>query len=180
MCLMFDIPKEDLMDRNLAQLRELSYKLKTNLQLPNHGGCCVIAVEIAKHLRTVYPTKIRVSTDLTGYDELADTDISEVADNMCDHADCDEWNDNGIYFGHVVVEFKYRGRNYHMDTNGVKRAKDVDPSFGWIFYPGEFPLKPAQTLANNTDHTWNSMFNRKQIPSLRKMVSTFFKAAQLS
>lgn len=174
---MFDIPKEDLMDKNLAQLRELSDKLSCNITNPNHGGCCVVAVELAKHLRNIYPTKIRVSTD---YDDYADTDLLDAADRVYDHADGIEWNDNGIFFGHVVVEFAYKGRKYHMDTNGVKRAKDVDPTFGWIFYPGELPFKSAKILADQKEGVWNWTFDRRQIPKMRKIIDNFFKAAQLT
>ncbi len=174
---MFDVPKEDLMDKNLAQLRELADKLNRNIKYANHGGCCVVAVELAKHLRDIYPTKIRVSTD---YDEFADHDVTDAAQRVYDHADGKEWNDNGIYFGHVVVEFKYKGRKYHMDTNGVKRATDVDPTFGWLLYPGELPFESAKLLADQDKGVWNHTFNRKQIPKLRKMVSDFFKTAQLT
>jgi hypothetical protein len=174
---MLDIPKEDLMDKNLAQLRELASKLKTNLKKPNQGGCCVVAVELAKHLQDIYPTKIRVSTD---YDDYADTDLNDAANRVYDHADGYEWNDNGIFFGHVVVEFTYKGRKYHMDTNGVKRAKDVDPTFGWIFYPGHLPFKSAKILADQDEGVWNHTFNRKQIPKMRMLISNFFKTAQLT
>ena len=174
---MFDIPKEDLMDKNLAQLRELAAKLDRNIRKPNHGGCCVVAVEIAKYLRDIYPTKIRVATD---YDEFADNDVADAAQRVYDHADGDEWNDNGIYFGHVIVEFKYKGRKYHMDTNGVKRATAVDPTFGWILYPGELPFKSAKLLAQQDNGVWNYTFDRKQIPKMRMLISNFFKNAQLS
>lgn len=165
------------MDKNLAQLRELAAKLDRNIKYANHGGCCVVAVEIAKHLRNIYPTKIRVSTD---YDEYADVELSDAANRVYDHADGEEWNDNGIYFGHVIVEFKYKGRKYHIDTNGVKRARNVDPTFGWILYPGELPYKAAEILAAQDSGVWNWTFNRKQIPKLRKIVEAFFKNAQLT
>jgi hypothetical protein len=174
---MFDIPKEDLMDKNLTQLRELADKLNNNIADVNHGGCCCVAVEIAKHLRKIYPTKIRVSTD---YDDYADTNVEDVAKWLADHGDGDAWNDNGIFFGHVVVEFKYKGRNYHIDTNGVKRAGAVDPTFGWILYPGELPYKAAKVLADQDSGVWNWTFNRDQIPKMRKIIDNFFKAAQLT
>ena len=174
---MFDIPKEDLMDKNLAQLRELAAALDRHIRKPNHGGCCVVAVEIAKYLRDIYPTKIRVATD---FDEFADHDVNDAAERVYDHADGEEWNDNGIYFGHVVVEFKYKGRKYHMDTNGVKRATDVDPTFGWILYPGELPFKSAKLLAQQDDGVWNHTFDRKQIPKMRMLISNFFKNALLT
>lgn len=174
---MFDIPKEDLMDQNLAQLRELANTLHRKLKRPNSGGCCVVAVEIAKHLRDIYPTKLRVSTD---YDELLGNNVHEVAEQVCDHSDGWEWNDNGIYFGHVIVEFKYKGRNYHMDTSGVKRARSVDPSFEWFLYPGDLPFESAKILAAQDSGVWNASFDRKQIPKLRQMVGDFFKRAQLS
>lgn len=174
---MFDIPKEDLMDKNLAQLRELAAKLDNNLKMPNHGGCCVIAAEIAKHLQHIYPTKIRVSTD---YDELLDNNVSTVAERVYNAADGDEWNDNGIFFGHVVVQFKYKGRNYHIDTSGVTRATSYDPTFCYPLYPGDMPLAAACLLAEQDHGVWNTTFNRRQIPKLRKIVADFFKNAQLS
>lgn len=164
------------MNNNITQLRELAHILKTNLVKPNQGGCCLIAVEIAKHLSSIYPTKIRVCSD---YDD-GETNVLDVANRVHDPSDLYEWNDNGIYFGHVIVEFEYRGHIYHMDTNGVKRAKPVDPSFGWILYPGDIPVKSAKSLAGIKTGAWNSAFDRKQIPTLRKLVKHFFKHAQLT
>jgi len=36
--------------------------------------------------------------------------------------DIEEWNDTGVYFNHVVVEFTYEGRDYHIDSSGVHPA----------------------------------------------------------
>lgn len=165
------------MDNNIAQLRELADELSNTLTYPNQGGCCVIAAEIAKYLSEIYPTSIRVSSD---YSELTAPNVVDVVNQVRNPKDIYEWNDNGIFFGHVIVEFKYKGRKYHMDTNGVERAKAVDPSFGWILYPGEVPLESAKMLASISSDAWNSAFNRKQIPTLRKLVKQFFKRAQLT
>lgn len=165
------------MDANLAQLRKLTANLKRNLRYPNSGGCCVIAVEIANHLQKIYPTKIRISTE---YDDVNDTTVPVAASNISDPADGFEWNDNGIYFGHVVVEFKYKGRNYHMDTGGVSRATGCDPTFGWPFYVGDMTIAHARILARQDEGVWNSTFDRRQIPKMRKLVTEFFKTAQLT
>ena len=154
----------------LVWMRRLSKQLNTHLVLPNRGGCCVIAAEIAEHLEKIVPVRIRVSDDHCD----DNCNLNDIVDYLGPQASHDMWNDAEVSFGHVIVEFDYNGRTYHMDTNGVKLAKKRDPSFGWLMYDGFLPLEAAKTLASEAGN-WNKKFNRNQIPVVKKIVSTTFK-----
>ena len=162
----------------LTYLRRLAKQLNDNIVLPNRGGCCVISAEIAEHLERIVPVRIRVSNDWV--DEDDDCNLNEMVDYLgCTVGDHDAWNDNDIAFGHVIVEFDYNGRTYHMDTSGVKLAKKRDPSFGWLMYDGHLPLHAAKALAAQQGN-WNKKFNRAQIPRVKKIVEESFAQLPLT
>lgn len=159
----------------LVHLRRLSKQLNTHLVQPNRGGCCVIAAAIAEHLEQIVPVRIRVSDDHFDHSYSDDNcNLNDMVNYLGTQASHDMWNDADVSFGHVLVEFDYQGRTYHMDTSGVKLAKKRDPSFGWLMYDGFLPLAAAQTLASDAGN-WNKTFNRNQIPVLKKMVMATFK-----
>lgn len=152
----------------LKHLRRLAKQLGTTLIQPNRGGCCVIAAEVAAQLEKIVPTRIRVSNDDCEAEDNANLNqmVDYLGPQVDDH---NAWNDAYIFFGHVIVEFDYQGKTYHMDTSGVRLAKKRDPSFNWPMYDGHLPLHAAKALADIPGN-WNKKFNRDQIPHLRKMV----------
>lgn len=161
----------------LTQLRLLSTSMRTSILNPNRGGCCVIAAEVATYLEQIVPVRIRVSDDHFDWKREFYEDrfnlndvISDLGSRADDH---DAWNDTGVAFGHVIVEFDYRGRTYHMDTSGCREAEERDPTFGWLMYDGYLPLNVAKALAGAPGN-WNKHFDRGQIPAIRKMVKTAF------
>lgn len=160
----------------LTQLRLLSKNMRTSLRNPNRGGCCVIAAEVASYLDQLVPVRIRVSNDHFDWEGWKDKNCNlnqaceEMGDNAGHHQ---EWNNRDVFFGHVIVEFDYRGRTYHMDTSGCKEATDRDPSFHWLMYDGYLPLNAARELAARPGN-WNQRFDRSQIPVIRGMVKQAF------
>lgn len=130
----------------------------------NYGGCCVVAAEIAEHMQNKVPTRLRVA-------HLWNTGahIDDARNNVSDVANGYEWHENGVYFGHVIVEFDYLGRTYHMDSSGVHQAKNVDPSFGYELYAGFLPLDDAKALAGQWAN-WNTRFDRSLIPRIKAIV----------
>ena len=161
----------------LVWMRRLSKQLNTHLIQPNRGGCCVIAAAIAEHLEQIVPVRIRVSDDHVDHCD-DDCNLNDIVNYLGPQASHDMWNDAEVSFGHVIVEFDYNGRTYHMDTNGVKLAKKRDPSFGWLMYDGFLPLAAAQTLASEAGN-WNKKFNRDQIPVVKKIVTNTFNQLSL-
>lgn len=151
-----------------AQLQLLCTQLN-DIPNINKGGCCVVAATVANHMQHLYPTRIRVSNDWYTND---DTPIDQVASSLDEPDDLYCWNDNGIDFGHVFVEFEYKGHTYFIDSNGVTLAGRTDPTYNWIVYNGELPLKLAKRLIYSEG--WNTKFNRTAIPKVKKLINKFF------
>lgn len=160
----------EIMIPTIEQLRKLSSQIQHNVPDVNLGGCCVVAVEIAQHLRNKFPTKIRVSNSWGTHD---DTPLELIAEAVDDIDDLYCWMENGVGMGHVFVEFEHNGRSYYMDSTGVHAASGRDPAFRWPLYAGQLPLDVAKRLADYGD--WNHTFNRSYVPRIRAYVNNFFK-----
>jgi hypothetical protein len=98
--------------------------------------------------------------------------VSEARKNVKNIQDHVEWWRNGIYFYHVGVEFIYKRRVYHFDSNGAKLADGN--LMGYPLYKGRMKLGWAEKLAA-VPSNWNSRFNRDNIPLLQKRVERTFK-----
>lgn len=137
----------------------------------NYGGCCVVAAAVAEKLQYVVPTRVRVASFLGA----GDRNVSTAANNVGDIGNGWEWHQNGIFFSHVIVEFDHLGRTYHMDSTGVKQAKNVDPSFGYELYDGHLPIHAAKALADEPSN-WNNRFDRDHIPFIKNIVREHMQA----
>lgn len=164
----------------LNRLRRLAKNLNNTLINPNRGGCCVIAAEVGAYLEQIVPVRIRVSNDHFDFMDEDDwegcdyNNLNDLIDVLGPRAeDQFAWNENDVFFGHVIVEFDVDGRTYHMDTSGVRLAKKRDPSFGWLMYDGYLPVNVAKALAD-VPGNWNWKFDRRQIPAIKKMVRHAF------
>jgi len=157
----------------IKSLNKLGKRIEKSIDNTNYGGCCVVAVEIAKYLKQHVPVKIRVS-----YQHIDEEDMDEPLDAVHERVNGSnnawDWNDWGVSFGHVFVEFEHEGKRYFVDSSGVKKASAKDPTFKWPVYKGHVPLSTAKKLVANREN-WNSSFNRRQIPSIRKMVREIFE-----
>ena len=149
----------------IAQLNTLGRRVNRCYPTINNGGCCVYAVLVCKELKKL---KVRTSIIVAGYN--GELNVQQARKNIKNIADHREWWDNGVYFNHVGIEFTYKGKKYHYDSNGVKLAGDNLMNFP--LYKGKMRLKWAETLANQAG-SWNHMFNRDKIPTLTKKVETF-------
>lgn len=149
----------------ITTLREMAKQIDRRIPDVNYGGCCVVAAEIADKLQHIVPTRIRVA----GYFGANGCNVDVAHQKVGNSANGYDWHENGIYFGHVIVEFDYRGRTYHLDSSGVHKAGRCEPSFGYELYDGNLPLEAAKALADEWSN-WNSRFNRKYIPLIKSIV----------
>lgn len=137
----------------------------------NYGGCCVYAAMIvaALHKHKIKAQGIVASWEAESLNN-AGMSIDAVRGNMVNKTH-DEWNSNGVAFSHVGVEFEYKGRvrtvKKHYDTHGVHSAKKVLDNYP--IYNGRLTLEELRILAG-TKKGWNSCFDRKDIPAIRKLV----------
>ena len=82
----------------------------------------------------------------------------------------EHWNDNGVWFNHVAVEFKHKGRWYHYDTDNVQTQKK---DFGdYVVHPGRLTVFEAKAIGNE-ESGWNTSFDRNSIPRLREHVKRY-------
>jgi hypothetical protein len=149
----------------LKKLGHLSDYMDNTYPLINYGGCCIFAAYVGKRLNKIVPTRVAV------FDNVTNTTIDNAREYVWANT-TSQWNFNGVEFGHVVVEFKYKNRWYHLDTNGVRRQV-----FNWDGdhrVPGSLTIKEAYELGKDC-YGWNDMFPRKQIPRIRKDINKFFK-----
>lgn len=90
---------------------------------------------------------------------------------MAEKWDAEEWNANGVYFGHVGLEVEIDGKLYHYDSHGVKPAgTHID---GLPIAKGRVTIEEMELLAGESLN-WNSDFPREQIPKLTTLVEKAF------
>lgn len=140
----------------------------------NSGGCCVYAAMIVAAL---HKHKIKAQGIVASWNaermNYAGASIDTIRHYIVKNT-LTEWEDNGISFSHVGVEFEYKGlirkTKRHYDTSGVRPAGKMLDSMP--IYKGRLDLNELRTLAGRKDG-WNSTFDRKQIPALRTFVKNF-------
>jgi hypothetical protein len=134
----------------------------------NHGGCCVYASIIGEELRR---RNIDVRIIVASYS--AKVNLDKVRTKLGNTNRKEDWNGRSVYFTHVGVEFVYKGKTFHYDSDGVTRkGKNLKE---WRIYPGRLSVDEAKGLADEPVG-WNESFNRNKIPSLRRHVRRFMGA----
>jgi hypothetical protein len=136
--------------------------IRRNHQDINAGGCCVFAAILAKQLNKVGEARIRITDWATEEDAIIKARPKVKRNTLV------EWNRHGVHFNHVAIEFKYKGKTYHIDASGVVAPPRFD------FLKGELLLKEATELGD-CKKGWNRFFDRKEIPTIKRRVQRFFK-----
>ena len=131
----------------------------------NHGGCCVYASIVGEELRE---RGIEVRVIVAAWEAKKNIDKARKSVNNIHQKN--EWNAEDIYFNHVGIEFKYKGRTYHYDTDGVNPKSKMLGDFN--VYPGRLSVDEAKVLADEREG-WNDSFNRRSIPKLRKHIRSY-------
>ncbi len=140
----------------------------------NRGGCGVYAVELAKRMKKLGFTDIKLR--VYGFPEPNNGRLANVAsverkvfgnnppDNIYD------WNDNGVYFCHVRMEWGSRV----WDVEGDESAK-TDKVWNEYYprHPGFISLKAMNRLSSKKAY-WNKRFDRAQIPLMRQIMDKHF------
>jgi hypothetical protein len=147
-------------------LTNLGKKINSDFPCLNMGGCCVYAALIAEKLKEngVNANGVVVAC----FDSPFSVAVARKGVN--DIGSLREWNDNGVAFNHVVLEFTVEGKRFRYDSAGVVEAKNGfrgDP-----IYSGRLKLKELQALA--TSDGWSTRFDRKDIPKLKKIIDIEF------
>lgn len=157
-------------------LRSLASELIENHPFVDNGGCCVVAAQIAKHLeqRNIPNRIVCADWSLTNDGNVNLDDIRPNIDPKNKH----DWEENGVGFVHVLVEFDHDGKTYTFDsTDGVLEVdefweKSASGNLNRFRLDGHFTVEEATAMANT--NSWNPMFDRGQIPIVRRRITRFF------
>lgn len=150
------------------KLNDLASDLVANHPNVDYGGCCVVAAHVAKYLTQYIDTRIVIGQD---YSDIKN--LNHIRQNI-NTLNKREWEDNNIDFAHVLVEFKCNGQWFVFDsTYGVMEKKEHWNKSRWKRNKGEITVEEATSLANTP--TWNSEFDRDEIPEVRRLIDNFFE-----
>jgi hypothetical protein len=149
----------------INKLNEVAELVTSKARNINCGGCCVFASLVLDHVQNMTPVRISVLSNWFGRENSIDVARTKVTCNQTN-----EWNENGIYFGHVILEFDHDGVTYFYDSDGVTK-KDQDYRAG-DQVDGYLTTQECKELAE--DVNWNRMFDRANIPTMKATIDTFF------
>lgn len=155
----------------LDQLNKLARELLRNHSTIDCGGCCVVAAQMAKYLSHLVPVQI-----VTGNGSWS-AELEDTLDDIRPHINSNnkyEWEENGVHFSHVLIEFEYDGTVYAFDsTHGVRHKEEYWSRSPWTRLEGSFLQEEAESFAK--DNSWNEMFDRAEVPIVRRRITNFFK-----
>jgi hypothetical protein len=147
----------------VRHLNALGKEVNAAYRYINCGGCCVYASLVATELK-------KLGVEVHGIVGSWYAEPSKNIDNirpLVKKGFPSEWGENGVYFGHVGLEFKIRGKVKHYDSNGVSAPKGK--IMGLLLYDGRMLPKELKVLAS-TSEGWNTQFDRRHIPDIRQLV----------
>lgn len=150
-----------MLERTLTSFADRMKELHPNM---NYGGCAVFAVHMAKRLEKVVPTRIK----LFSWDKW---DLDVIRPTLSNPLDIDEWAKHVECFCHLVVEFDHNGQTYHYDTDGLRLA--TTSWRGDYLADGHFTIEEVSSFTA-AQNLWNSMFDRAQIPAVKRRVKNLF------
>jgi len=154
-------------------LAAIASEVSHNVDYVNCGGCGVYATELAKRMKKLGFTdmKLRVYSYPNANNErlvnVASVERKVFGDNLPDNLR--EWSVNGVSFCHVRMEWGFRV----WDVEGDEPAK-TDKAWRWYpRHPGSLSLKAMNRLSAKKAG-WNTMFDRTQIPLMRQIMDKHF------
>lgn len=154
-------------------LAAIARDVSRNVDYVNCGGCGIYAIELAKRMKKLGFTdmKLRVYSYPNDNNErlvnVASIERKVFGDNLPDNLR--DWGVNGVNFCHVRMEWGFRV----WDVEGDEPAK-TDKAWRWFpRHPGSLSLKAMNRLSAKTAG-WNTMFDRAQIPLMRRIMNKHF------
>ena len=162
------------------RLRRLSRALNTQTCDINWGGCGVMA-GIVGGILELWGIPVEVVTHATGCSGVSPAEArhglywGEEAEND-GRWDSAAWDGEGLSRAHLAVRFMLGADTYTWDSDGLIKS---DKYFGRCedgstSYCADYPFGDGMTVAecvhiSSTPDGWNYMFDRRQIPRMRKL-----------
>lgn len=157
------------MEDLLSTLTKLGRKVYRKYPTINLGGCCVYASIVAQQLEA---RGIKCSGFVSVSSDTRPRRTIGYARRLLAKYDSDDWEYAGVYFDHIGLEIKHRGRRYLYDTDGCVPAGDQHGDSH--VYRGRLTCDELHHLASQA-YRWNMKFPRRVIPDLIKMVDNHFQ-----
>lgn len=150
------------------EIRKMCVYINRQIPFINQGGCCVFAILLAKKLQKLGRVRIRCS-------DIKKRSLTTIRKELHNPLNINEWDNAGVMFEHVFVEFRYKNRTYHIDSEGIyhvdgRKANTPLMDNRYAVHAGELTLDEAEQFSKEP-HAWNRMFNRRQIPKLEKLIN---------
>jgi hypothetical protein len=159
----------------LTVIEDIQENLR-NIPHINGGGCAVFAALLGQQLKKrgiQFKLRVGDSRGSEGFDPHA------VVNARKNNAVLpDDWEKNGVGFGHVVVEVEENGKRYFCDAERTTPATDKTmflPGWGKLdLYKEPFTLEEIVLVARDKGY-WCCVFNRERIPEMIKKISQVLK-----
>lgn len=142
----------------------------------NRGGCCVFAAHVGIRLNRFVPVKLRMTTNIWDIRENGEKlDLNKLRRKVDYSLDQSRWKRNGLpNIHHVFIEFELNGQRYFLDSNGLVAVSNTEDEFDDDpIVDGHFTFAEAYSFAGKPEF-WNSIFDRNEIPALKRRVKRFF------
>lgn len=145
-------------------------------QIPcvNYGGCGFVASRAAAAFMTLSPlvsdVKLVVLDSGLPHRSKERKDINIIRTRVTRPDEVWDWNQNGLYFGHVVVKFTHNGTSWYFDSEGVTKTLVRWANQGMYAYKGHLEVEEFLPLLKQKG-SWNPTFNRRHCGTITKRVN---------
>ena len=147
---------------NKVELGKMLRSVGSNHYRVNSGGCACVAVMIADNLPEYIETRICTPGNI---------DLDEARNDIDNPMLKENWYGSNVWFNHVWIEAKIDGEWLALDCEGARDVQDMYDMWGRAS-DGGFTLDEMRSMAAQL--TWNSTFNRNQLPSMQEMIEDGF------
>src|SRR5690606_16191707 len=141
-------------------LENLSEELSSRFYFINSGGCGAMACIVYRKLEKILPVEL-VIKDWGSYT------IEDLRTRITNpKPEYEDWNRHGLYFGHVFLLITLGDTQYGWDSDELFEYDPMRQD-----YKRGFKIDDLERISFR-QVGWNSTFDRKQIPKIKKYVDS--------
>lgn len=150
------------------QILKICKTINKQVENINCGGCGVFAYLMGTALNKFDNCNTRVR--VVSYSNKPKKDLNSLVPE--NRNETSEWNRNGVYFNHIVLEVTLNNKVFNIDSNGI--YKDDNDTL----IDGSIPVHFIKRIVSGR-RGWNSWFDRTDIPLIAKSIRKFTKESGL-
>lgn len=165
-----------------STLKAIQKECTKNIYDLNSGGCGVFAHLVCKQLVLIGIEAEVITT--ASKRKYSPKNVKGNDWNKREKASCEVWDSNGLDRSHVGVRFKYNGVVFTYDSVKLRMGSKSFGVYGDGKWKCNYPFgegmsyKEMKKLVDDVPY-WNPEFDRKQIPTVKKIVKEAFKAMKV-